>query len=68
MKLLLDIKDDKAPFFLELLKNFPFVKAKQLSTEKATKIEGLKEAIDQVNQHKEGKTQLKPARELLDEL
>ena len=27
MKLLLEIKDDKADFFMELLKNLPFVKA-----------------------------------------
>ncbi len=31
MKLLLDIKDEKASFVLELLKNFKFVKTKELT-------------------------------------
>jgi len=35
MKVLLDIKDNKADFVMELLENFSFVKAKTLSDEKA---------------------------------
>jgi hypothetical protein len=31
MKVLLDIKDNKAGFVMELLKNLPFVKAKTLT-------------------------------------
>ncbi len=68
MKLLLDIKDDKAAFIMELLSNFKFVKAQPLTPFKAEVFEDLKEAIGQVNLAKEGKITLKPARQLLDEL
>lgn len=68
MKILLDIKDDRAAFFMELLKSFSFVKAKPLTPYKAEVMEGLKEACEQVALAKQGKTQLKSARRLLDEL
>lgn len=45
MKLLLDIKDDKAAFIIELLANFKFVKTKPLTAHKAQVPEGLKEAV-----------------------
>ena len=32
MKVLLDIQDEKAPFFMEVLENFKFVKAEPLTT------------------------------------
>ncbi len=68
MKVLLDIKDDKAPFILELLKHFKYVKAKPLTPYKAEILEGLKESVEQVNLAKEGKIKLKSARNLLDEI
>ena len=34
MKVLLDVKDNKAKFIMELLTNFSFVKAKQITNEK----------------------------------
>lgn len=68
MKLILDIKDDKAGFFMELLKNFPFVKAKLLTDAKAKVLEDIKDAVDEVNLHKKGKIKLKSADELLNEL
>lgn len=33
MKLLVDIKDEKAPFVLEVLKHFKYVKARELTPE-----------------------------------
>lgn len=68
MKVLLDIKDSQAPFFMELLKNFSFVKATTLSPQKAEVLKNLKESVEQVNLAKEGKIKLKSARELLNEL
>ncbi|MDH5400269.1 MAG: hypothetical protein OEX02_19100 [Cyclobacteriaceae bacterium] len=68
MKILLDIKDDKAAFIIELLSNFKFVKTKPLTPYKAGVLEGLKEAVEQVNLSKQGKVKLKSARQLLDEL
>ena len=68
MKVLLDIEDEKADFVMELLGNLTFVKAKPLTSYKAEVLEGLQEAVEQVNLAKEGKVNLKPARQLLDEL
>jgi hypothetical protein len=68
MRVLLDIQDSKASFFLEVLKNFSFVKAKPLSDEKARLFEDLKEAANEVRLHKQGKINLKTAEELLNEL
>jgi len=68
MKVLLDIKDEKASFFMELLKNFSYVKAKPLSNYKVEVFEGLQEAIEEVNLIKEGKAKGISARELLNEL
>lgn len=68
MKVLLDIKDHKAAFVLELLKNFSFVKATQITPEKARLINEIKEAVHNLEQVRQGKIQARPARELLDEL
>lgn len=68
MKLMLDIQDDKAPFIIEVLKNFKYVKAKQLTAYKYEVLEGLKEGIDEMNLIKKGKLKGIPARDLLNEL
>ena len=68
MKAILDIKDSKAPFVLELLGNFSFVKVQPITNEKALLLSELKEAVDTVNLIKQGKKQARPARELLDEI
>jgi len=68
MKLLLDVKDDKASFMMEVLKNFKDVKVKPLTAHKAGVLEGVKEAVEEVNQIKQGKLRGIPARDLLDEL
>lgn len=68
MKVLLDIKDDKAVFVLEVLKNFSFVKAKPLSEKKAKLLEETQEAVNNVTLAKLGKLKPKPLNELLNEL
>lgn len=68
MKVLLDIKDDKAAFIMELLQNFKFVKAKPLTPYKAEVLEGLSEAVEEVNQIKAGKKKAQPLGEFLNEL
>jgi len=68
MKVLLDIKDDKASFTMELLQSLSFVKAKPLSDYKAKILENLKEAVEQVNLIQKGKLKGIPAKELLNEL
>ena len=82
MQLLLDIREDKVGFVLELLSNLPFVKTKQVKqpnvvaepqeeyrprTEEEI-IAGLREALHEVKLHKEGKIKLQSARDFLDEL
>jgi hypothetical protein len=68
MKVLLDIKDEKAAFIMELLQNFKFVKAKPLTKEKAEALEGLKEAVEEVNELKAGKKEGQPLSDFLNEL
>lgn len=68
MKVLLEIPDNKAAFFMELLNNFSFVKAKTISPEKAQVLMELKEAVETLNLVKEGKLKARSAKELLHEI
>jgi hypothetical protein len=68
MKLILEIKDNKAGFIIELLKSFSFVKAKPLSPYKEQVLEELKEAVDNMTLVKQGKLKARPAKDLLNEL
>ena len=68
MKVLLDIKDNKAEFVLELLQNFSFVKTKTISDEKGVLMEEIKEAVDNLKLVREGKLAARSAKELLNEL
>jgi hypothetical protein len=68
MKVLLDIRDDKAPSLLEVLKGLSYVKTKTLSSSKAKFLEELREAVEEVRLIKAGKLKGRPAKELLDEL
>jgi hypothetical protein len=68
MKILVDIKDSKADFLLELLGNLSFVKAKSITPEKAELLEELSSAVKNMNLVKRGKLKAKPLKDLLDEL
>jgi hypothetical protein len=68
MKIILEIKDEKASFIMEVLKNFKDVKAIPLSNYKADVLEGIKEAVEEVNLIKQGRLKGIPARDLLNEL
>ncbi|MFP5040764.1 hypothetical protein [Parasediminibacterium sp. JCM 36343] len=68
MKLLLEIKDEKADFIMELLRNFSFVKAETISQEKKEFLRELKGAVEEVKLAKLGKIKLKPIEQLIDEL
>ena len=72
MKLLLNIRDDKAGFLLELLHNFPFVTTEEVpdATERteAQILEDLREALEEVKLAKEGKIELQSARDFLNGL
>lgn len=68
MKLLLDVKDSKADFLMEVLKNFTFVKAQEITPSKAKMIKELSDAIEEVNKAKKGKIKLQSAKDFLNEL
>lgn len=68
MKVLLDIKDSKAKFIMELLTNFPYVKSKPITNEKALLIEEIKEAVEELSLIRQGKLKGIPAKQLLDKL
>lgn len=69
MKILLEINEDKAAFFMELLKSFKFVKkATPISDEKAEKILDIKEAVRELKLVREGKLKARDAEDLIDEL
>jgi hypothetical protein len=68
VKVLLDIKDSKAEFVLELLRNLSYVKTKQLTSSKAEVLESLKEAVEEMKLIKAGKLKGRKAEELFHEL
>lgn len=68
MKVLLEIREDKAAFILELLKNFKYVKAQPLTPQKAEILSGLKEGVEQMKLIRRGELKGIPAKDLLNEL
>lgn len=68
MKVILDIKDSKAAFVMELLGSLSFVKAKPLSDENAVLMDEIKEAVKDLKLVRQGKLKSRPARDLINEL
>ena len=68
MKVLLDIKDDKAVHLLEVLKGLSYVKAKPLTNEKALLIKEINEAVENLKLVRKGKLKARSAKSLLAEL
>jgi hypothetical protein len=68
MRVLLDIRDDKAPYLMEILNSLKFVKTKTISEKKAQFFEELKDAVEEVKLIKAGKQKGRSARKLIDEL
>ncbi len=70
MKVILDIQDNRVPFFMELLKSLDYISVlKEVKDkDKSKAIQDLAEAFNDVKLHQEGKKHLKSAKELLNEL
>ena len=69
MKVLIEIPDKEAVFGMKVLKSLYFVKkVKPISTSALDLWEDLKQAAKEVRLHKDGRKELKTARQLLDEL
>ena len=68
MKFVLEVKEIKAAALLSLLIVLPYVKTKPLSHYKAKVLEGVKEAVDELNLVLAGKMEARNADDLLNEL
>jgi hypothetical protein len=70
MKVLLDIKDNRVPFFMELVKSLDYISVvKEVKEERKSKfITDLAEAFNDVKLYEKGKKKLKSAKDLLNEL
>lgn len=68
MKLVVEVKESKAKFLLELLRSLPFVKTTAVQDEKGSVLESVRTAVDQMKQVKVGKLKGRPVQKLLDEL
>ncbi|MEO8088481.1 MAG: hypothetical protein ABI763_16800 [Bacteroidota bacterium] len=68
MQVLLDIKDEKAPSLMEVLKGLSYVKTQTLTPAKARFLLELKDAIEEVKLIRTGKLKGRSAKKLIDEL
>ena len=71
MKLLIDIADNKAAGFIEMIKSYSYVKAKPVSAPDAELLEEIneiKKAFKNADKIKSGKLKVRSADELLNEL
>ncbi len=70
MKIILDIRDNRMPFFMELVKSLDFISVvKEVKDEKKSQfVSELAEAFNDVKLYEQGKKKLKLAKELLNEL
>lgn len=67
----LHIPDKKYPMFMELVKSIDFIKKIEEENEEPTKektLQGIKQAVKEVNLIKAGKLKARDARELINEL
>ncbi len=68
MKILLDIPDNKASSFMDVLKSISYVKAKPITDAKALLMEEIKEAVDEMKLIRSGKKKARNAEDFLNEL
>jgi hypothetical protein len=68
MKILLEVKDEKAPHLVALLKELKFVKATTITPAKALLMKEIKEAVDEMNMVKRGKKKAKDAEKFINAL
>ena len=68
MKVLLEIKDNKAFHLMEVLKGLSYVKTKQLTDAKAELMADIREAVEEMKQIRAGKKKARNVEDFLDEL
>ncbi len=68
MKVLLDIKDNRALHLMEVLKSLPYVRTTMLTEEKALLLEEIREASKEMTLIQRGKKSARSAEDFLNEL
>lgn len=68
MKILLDIPDNRASSFMDVIRSISYVKAKTITDSKALLIEEIKEAVEEMKLIKAGKKKARNAEDFLNEL
>ena len=68
MKILLDVRDDKAPYLVKILKGLKYVKTTTISPAKALLLKEMKEAANEINLIKKGKKKARKAENFLNGL
>jgi len=68
MKLVIDVKDNKVEFLLELLRSLPFVKSTAIRSEKDEVLDSVRAAVEEMKLVKDGKLKGRPVQDLLNEL
>jgi hypothetical protein len=68
MKIILDIKENKADFILDWLKQYTFVKIKPVKRPKEKLVKDIEEALEEVKLIESGKKEGKLLKDFLDEL
>jgi hypothetical protein len=68
MKVLLDIRDDKALQFLRSIRSQKYIKATRITPAKALLFKEMKEAVRELNLVKRGKKKARNAEKFLNEL
>ena len=67
-RIVLDIPDNKINFFMELVNNLGFKKVEKLSNKQMEFVDDLKDSLNEVEQHRQGKIKLQSAKDFLNEL
>lgn len=67
-RIILDIPDSKLNFVLEFLNNLGIKKVKKLSSQHVKYIDGLNDALHEVEEHMQGEKYLQNAKDFLEEI
>ena len=68
MKLIVEVKDSKAEFLLELLRSLSFVKGRLVADAKQEILNSVRAAVDEMKQVKAGRLKGRPVQALLNGL
>ena len=67
MKIVLEIQENRMPFFIELIKNFSFIKIEKADSKKAV-LKNIEQGLKEVQMVLKGKLKSRSAKAFLDEL